>query len=180
MKIIKRWLALILVFVLFLSNLGGRSTKSEAAETQGNVTLSGTIYSMGYEFDRMDELSDMFTIKVTDSTGNVNTYYSDAAKYAIDLTAGETYTVNYSAYISGRMAQLKFVLKFVAEEDKELNIVIRTKNVPGLVDLNVYPCPANSVIFRNLSTPKVIDETIKFVKDKYSIKVALNMMTADM
>lgn len=170
----KQWLAGFLAILLCFSCLSaGAVTVNATEKSGGTISLYGKFYDMGYQFEQLNQLNDAVKITVTDSQGNKTNSTFSNGEYAIDLNVNETYRIDYSAYIGGRMANLKLAFKYYADANKELNLVVRTQNVAGLEEgFNTYPCPANSVVFDDsLTQPMIVDDSIDFDKDKYSVKL---------
>ena len=188
---IKKWkkmMIFIVVLTLIISNQGIITLASESntissngleeqgyslAEESDVVLLKGKIYSMGYECEISPYiLTDKITISATGSDNSYRSVSTTTGEYELELKADVSYSLRFSGYISGRMAQMNVVVgDFSPGSKPNFNLCIRTKNVLGLEQIHKYEYPEDSLIIRDLGYGIFHNEIISFKEQKVSIEV---------
>lgn len=137
------------------------------------ITVSGTFYDMGYEFNYTSEMATtVFTITAIDENGATTTVKSENGMYSIKIKKDSKYGIRFQGHIAGRMANMNVVYHNHFLKDTQLNVVIRTKNVPGYKpEYNGY-CPDNSIITRTLNEEIYGKNLIHFNQAIYRVNIA--------
>ena len=118
---------------------------SERSEVEYD-TISGTLYSMGYEYDVPREQMMGTNVKVRaicDENQTITEASGKDGTFTLKVEKGKIYRLYVYAYISARIATMNLAMDNIVS-GSDISIAIRTKNVPGYgFEANKYPFEAD-------------------------------------